>query len=71
MRFYGNEICCGSYACLNAMQDPSIDLQLFEISTSTPFGIRHFEMSISIGCSRHTAIRTRGWTVLCAYGDIM
>ena len=43
MRFCGNEICCGSYACLNAMQDPSIDLQLFEISTSTPFGIRHFE----------------------------
>ena len=43
MKFYGNEICCGSYACLNAMQDPSIDLQLFEISTSTPFGIRHFE----------------------------
>lgn len=43
MRFYGNEICCGSYACLNAMQDPSIELQLFEISTSTPFGIRHFE----------------------------
>ena len=43
MRFYGNEICCGSYACLNAMQDPAIDLQLFEISTSTPFGIRHFE----------------------------
>lgn len=28
---------------MNAMQDPSIDLQLFEISTSTPFGIRHFE----------------------------
>ena len=43
MRFYGNEICCGSYACLNAMQESSIDLQLFEISTSTPFGIRHFE----------------------------
>ncbi len=43
MRFYGNEICCGSYACLNAMQDPSINLQLFEISTSTPFGIRHFK----------------------------
>lgn len=43
MRFYGNEICCGSYACLNAMQDPSMDLQLFEISTSTPFGIRHYE----------------------------
>ena len=43
MRFYGNEICCGSYACLNAMQDSSIDLQLFEISTSTPFGIRHYE----------------------------
>lgn len=43
MRFYGNEICCGSYACLNAIQDPSIDLQIFEISTSTPFGIRHFE----------------------------
>ena len=43
MRFCGNEICCGSYACLNAMKDPAIDLQLFEISTSTPFGIRHFE----------------------------
>ena len=43
MRFCGNEICCGSYACLNVMQDSSINLQLFEISTSTPFGIRHFE----------------------------
>ena len=43
MRFFGNGICCASYACLNAMQDPSIDLQLFEISLSTPFGIRHYE----------------------------
>ncbi len=43
MRFYGNEICCGSYACLNAMGDSTIDLQLFEISTSAPFGIRHCE----------------------------
>lgn len=42
LRFYGNEICCGSYACLNAMRDPSIDLQMLEISTSAPFGIRHF-----------------------------
>ena len=43
MIFYGNEICCGSYTCLNAMQDSSVDLHLFEISTSTPFGIRHYE----------------------------
>ena len=43
MRFFGNEICCGSYACLNAMQDPMVDLQLFEISTSTPFGLKHCE----------------------------
>lgn len=43
VKFYGNKICCGSYACLNAMQDPDIDLQLFEISTGTPFGIRHEE----------------------------
>lgn len=43
MRFYGNEICCGSYAVLNAVRDSSIDLQLFEISLSTPFGIRHCE----------------------------
>lgn len=41
MRFYGNEICCGSYACLNAIRDEKIDVQLFEISTSVPFGIRH------------------------------
>lgn len=41
MRFYGNEICCCSYACMNALQDQDIDLQLFEISTSVPFGIRH------------------------------
>lgn len=43
MRFHGNEICCSSYACLNAMRNEEIDLQLFEISTSTPFGIRHYE----------------------------
>ena len=45
MRFYGNEICCGSYACLNLMQDPQIDLALFEVSTSTPFGIKHIRNS--------------------------
>ena len=39
--FYGNEIFCGSYACLNAMKDSSIDLHLFEISTGTPFGVLH------------------------------
>lgn len=43
VRFHGNEICCGSYACMNAIQDESIDLQLFELSTSVPFGIRHYE----------------------------
>ncbi|MCI8940334.1 MAG: hypothetical protein HFH12_10165 [Dorea sp.] len=43
MKFYGNEICCGSYACFNAMKDKKIDLHLFEMSTSAPFGIRHFE----------------------------
>ncbi len=41
MRFYGNEICCCSYACLNAVQDSHMDLQKFELSTSVPFGIRH------------------------------
>lgn len=43
MRFYGNEICCGSYACLNAMKNKEIDLQMFEISTGAPFGICHME----------------------------
>ncbi len=43
MRFCGNEICCGSYACLNAIKDKNLDPQLFEITTSAPFGIRHFE----------------------------
>ncbi len=43
MRFHGNEICCCSYACLNAMQEKNVDVQLFEISTSVPFGIRHYE----------------------------
>ena len=43
MKFLGNKICCGSYACLNAMKKEGIDLDLFEISTSTPFGIRHSE----------------------------
>lgn len=45
MRFHGNEICCGSYVCLNAMKDKNIDLQLFEISMSVPFGIQHMENS--------------------------
>lgn len=43
MRFYGNQIHCGSYACLNAMKDSSIDPSLFEASTATPFGIKHYE----------------------------
>lgn len=41
IKFYGNQVCCGSYACLNAIKDHTIDLSLFEISTSTPFGIKH------------------------------
>lgn len=41
--FYGNEICCGSYACLNAIKDESISLKLFELSTSVPFGVKHME----------------------------
>lgn len=41
MLFCGNEICCASYACLNAMKDESISLPLFELSTGTPFGIGH------------------------------
>jgi len=45
VRFCGNEICCGSYACLNAIRDKNLDPQLFEITTSAPFGIRHFENS--------------------------
>lgn len=43
MKFYGNQICCGTYACLNAVQDSAIDPSLFEISTSAPFGVRHCE----------------------------
>ena len=43
MKFIGNQAVCGSYACLNAIQNPAIDLELFEISTSAPFGIRHCE----------------------------
>lgn len=43
MNFYSNQVCCGSYACLNAIQDHTIDLSLFEISTGVPFGIRHYE----------------------------
>ena len=43
MKFYSNQVCCGSYACLNAIQDSTIDLSLFEISTGVPFGIRHYE----------------------------
>lgn len=43
MKFYGNQICCGSYACLNAIQDSTIDPSLFEISTAAPFGVRHCE----------------------------
>lgn len=41
--YYGNEICCCSYACLNVLQNASIDLQLFEVSTSVPFGVKHYE----------------------------
>ena len=70
MRFYGNEICCGSYACLNAMQDPSIDLQLFEISTSTPFGIRHYENEHFDRLLTTYCDPNRGWTVRCGYGDM-
>ncbi len=43
MIFYGNQICCGSYACLNALRDSSLELSLFELSTGVPFGIRHVE----------------------------
>lgn len=41
--FLGNEICCGSYACLNAIKNPDIPLKLFEISTSVPFGVKHIK----------------------------
>lgn len=41
MRFYGNEICCASYACLNAIKDKSIPLSLFELTTGVPFGVCH------------------------------
>lgn len=41
MRFYGNEICCASYACLNTIEDKSIPLSLFELTTGVPFGVCH------------------------------
>lgn len=40
-RFYGNQVCCGTYACLNALQTSAIDPSLFELSVAAPFGIRH------------------------------
>ena len=43
MKVYSNQVCCGSYACLNVIQDSAIDVSLFELSTGTPFGIRHCE----------------------------
>ena len=39
--FSGNQICCGSYAFLNLTNDSFIDIDLFEISTSVPFGVVH------------------------------
>lgn len=41
--FQGNEICCGTYAFLNTVQDRKIDCKKFEITSSVPFGIRHRE----------------------------
>lgn len=43
MRFYGNQVCCGSYACLNAIKAPDMDPLLFELSTGAPFGVKHCE----------------------------
>lgn len=39
--FFGNEICCGTYAFLNTIQEDSIDYKVFEITTTVPFGIKH------------------------------
>ncbi len=39
--FLGNEICCGTYAFLNTVQDREINGKLFEITSTVPFGIRH------------------------------
>ncbi|MGF0032210.1 hypothetical protein ACQRBN_04500 [Bariatricus sp. SGI.154] len=39
--FLGDRICCGTYAFLNLTHDERIDEELFEISTSVPFGIVH------------------------------
>lgn len=39
--FLGNEICCGTYAFLNTVQDREIDHKIYEITSSVPFGIRH------------------------------
>ena len=41
MIFFGNEICCGTYAFLNTIQEDTIDYKLFEITTTVPFGIKH------------------------------
>lgn len=41
--FLGNEICCGTYAFLNTVQDKDIDYKTFEITSTVPFGIRHRE----------------------------
>lgn len=39
--FFGNKICCGTYAFFNLTGGGLPDIDLFEISTSVPFGISH------------------------------
>lgn len=43
--FFGNEVCCGSYAFINTVQDEGIDPKIFEITTTVPFGICHRQES--------------------------
>lgn len=40
-QFFGNKIYCGTYSFMNMVQRRDIDMDLFEISTSVPFGIVH------------------------------
>lgn len=39
--FYGEKICCGTYAFLNLVQNQEIEEDWFELSLSVPFGIVH------------------------------
>lgn len=56
--FLGNEVCCGSYAFINTVQDAGINPKIFEITMAVPFGISHrqekdFSRLLTTYCDPH------------------